>query len=318
MSWWSGLLLVGAMALTGAYLSAAISGWLAAWDGLRPRWDLIPAATMAPVFGAVRQLRRPSRRLEKSDTLLWVTAPSIAALSVTLSFAVIPLAQSLIATDLSLGLFYFVVILGPLMVALMNAGWGTNGKLGVLVAFRACAHIVAYEVTFGFAVIGPAMMAQSLSTVQIVEAQSRVWFALLQPGSFALFLASALFVTYRYPFDLPFAGDELAGGALREYSGVQKGLVEFARHALLAATAAIGAITFLGGWLGPVLPGPVWVVLKTVLLILLLSAGPLLVPRLRQDQMLAFSWKILVPFALGNILLVALVTSLAVSFRLLP
>jgi NADH-quinone oxidoreductase subunit H len=304
-------LLVSTLTLVGGYFTAAIGAWFESWNGLRPSWALLPAAVLAPWYGAVREVRRPPRRLLKPDGLLWATAPATALVCVVLAYAVIPIGPGLVATDLALGLFFFIVVLGPLMVALMNAGWATNGKFGVLVAFRTAAHIVAYEVTFGFAVIGPAMMASSLSSVRIVEEQSRVWFALLQPGSFLIYLCSALFITYRYPFDLPFAGRELAGGAVREYGGLQRGVLQLARHGLLGATAAVGTVAFLGGWLGPILPGPVWFFFKTAALIAVFSALPLVLPRLRLDQMLAFSWKILLPFSLINIVLVGVVTFLA-------
>lgn len=313
MTWWQGLLLVSTLTLVGGYMTAAISAWFETWKGQTPNWALLPAAALAPWYGVLRELRRPSRRLQKPDRLLWWTAPGTALICVVLAYAVIPVGPGLVATDLSLGLFFFIAVLGPLMVALMNAGWATNGKLGMVAAFRAAAHISAYEVTFGFAVIGPAMMASSLSSVRIVEEQSRVWFALLQPGSFLVYLGSALFISYRYPFDLPFAGRELAGGVLREYGAAQRGMLLLARHGLLGATAAVGTVAFLGGWLGPGLPGPAWFFLKTLALIVFFNALPLVVPRLRLDQMLAFSWKVLLPFSLVNIVVVGAVTFLAAN-----
>jgi NADH-quinone oxidoreductase subunit H len=316
MTWW--LALTPVLVLAGAYLSAAVVAWFEAWEGTRPVWAAIPASAAAPIRGALRLARRPARRLEKPDGLLLATAPGLALVCVVLSYAVIPVGPGQVPVDLSLGLFFFIVILGPLMVALMNAGWATNGTLGVIACFRAAAHIVAYEVPFGFAVIGPAMMAQSLSTVHIVEAQSRVWFALLQPGSFLIYLASAPFISYRYPFDLPFAGEELAGGVTREYSCVQRAIVTLARHALLGVTAAVGTVSFLGGWEGPLLPPPLWFALKTLALIALFAAAPLLLPRLRLDQMLALAWKVLLPVSLVNIILVGVVTLGAQAWGWIP
>lgn len=312
-------LLVIALALGGAALGAVLSAWFAAWEGLRPpAYAAGLAAFGAPFARGARLVTRPPRDLARPDRLLWRSGPILAAASVLLAWAVIPLGPGIVPIDLGLGLFYFIVILGPLMVGFMNAGWGVNGKLDVVATGRAAAHIVAYEVTFGFAVLGAPMMAETLSTVGVVEAQQRVWFVVLQPGSFAIYIVSALFIAYRHPFDLPFGGPEIAGGIGREYGGIERAIVAGARHALLAATAAIGVVMFLGGWLGPVFPAPLWFALKTALLMAAFTALPLLLPRLRLDQMLAVAWKVLLPFSLVNIIVVGLVTFGAAALGWIP
>lgn len=313
------VLLLTALVLGGATLSAAIGSWWLAWDGLRPPSARESARALAePLARGLRLARAPGRRLARADGLLWASAAAVAAASVVLAYAVVPLAPGQVPLDISLGLFYAMIVLGPLMVAFMNAGWGTNGKLGVLASFRAAAHVIGYEVTFGFAVLGPAMMAGSLSAVRIVEAQERVWFVVLQPGSFAVYLASALVLAYRYPFDLPFAGAELAGGVAREYAGLERAILASARHALTGLVAATGTVMFLGGWQGPLLPPVVWTVLKTAVLVAALTSLPLVLPRLRLDQMLAFAWKGVITFALVNIVLVGVVTFAAERFGWLP
>ena len=315
----SGALLVISLAIGAAAMGAMLSSWIAAWSGLRPPDPAASVAALgAPFARGARLVSRPGRTLTKPDRLLRASGSVLAAGAVVLAFAVVPLAPATIALDLHLGLFYFIVVLGPLMVGFMNAGWGVNGKLDVIATGRAAAHIVAYEVTFGFAVLGGPMMAQTLSTVGIVEAQRNVWFAVLQPGSFALYAVSALFIAFRYPFDLPFGGPEIAGGVGREYGGIERAIIAGVRHALLGAVAAIGVVVFLGGWLGPVLPGPVWFVVKTLLVMSAFSALPLLLPRLRLDQMLALAWKGLLPASLANIILVGLVTFPAAALGWIP
>ena len=315
----TGALQVVALAIGGGAVAAMLSSWVAAWRGFRPpAYRMGLAALGAPFARGARLLTSPSRTLAKPDRLLWRSGPILAASSVLLAYAVIPLGPGIVPIDLGLGLFYFIVILGPLMVGFMNAGWAVNGKLDVVATVRAAAHIVAYEVTFGFAVLGAPMMAQTLSTVGIVEAQQRVWFAVLQPGSFAIYVVSALFIAYRYPFDLPFGGPEIAGGVGREYGGIERAIFVGARHALLGATVAIGVVVFLGGWLGPVLPAPLWFVLKAVLLMGAFTALPLVLPRLRLDQMLTVAWKGLLPLSLANIVVVGLTTFPAVAFGWIP
>ena len=128
-------------------------------------------------------------------------------------------------------------------VALMNAGWGANGKLGLFGTFRAAAHLLSYEVPFGFAAIGPAMAAESLSTRQIVEAQAGVWFIVWQPLGFAIYLIAALMMSFRKPFDLPQAGSELGGGVLGEYSGGRLLVLRLALDARVAQDTATLART---------------------------------------------------------------------------
>jgi NADH-quinone oxidoreductase subunit H len=308
-----------ALALGGASAAAMLSSWFATWRGLRPPpYRMGLAALGAPFARGARLLTSPTRSLAKPDQLLWRSGPILAAGSVLLAYAVIPLGPGIVPIDLGLGLFYFIVILGPLMVGFMNAGWGVNGKFDVVATVRAAAHIVAYEVTFGFAVLGAPMMAQTLSTVGIVEAQQRVWFVVLQPGSFAIYVVSALFIAYRHPFDLPFGGPEIAGGVGREYGGVERAIFVGARHSLLAATAAIGVVVFLGGWLGPVVPAPLWFILKAALLMGAFTALPLVLPRLRLDQMLTVAWKGLLPLSLANIVVVGLTTFPAAALGWIP
>lgn len=313
------VLLLAALTLGGAAMSAAIGSWYLAWDGLRPPSARDAArALIDPFAGGLRHALAPGRRLARPDALLWGSAAAVALASVVLAYAVIPVGPGQVPADVSLGLFYAMVALGPLMVAFMDAGWGENGKLGVVATFRAAAHVIGYEVTFGFAVLGPAMMAGSLSAVRIVEAQERVWFVLLQPGSFAIYLASALMLAYRYPFDLPFAGAELAGGIAREYAGLERGVLAGTRHALVGLVAATGTVMFLGGWHGPLLPPAAWTALKTAAMVAALTALPLVLPRLRLDQMLAFAWKGVLAFALVNIVIVGVVTFAADAAGWLP
>jgi NADH-quinone oxidoreductase subunit H len=230
----------------------------------------------------------------------------VALVTVRLGALVIPLGPGLVGFDTSIGVFYFIVALGPFVIAMMNAGWGQNTKAGLLGAFRAAPHLISYEVPLGFAVIGPVMAAESLSTVRIVEAQGSLWYAAWQPLGVAIYLVSALFMTYQRPFDIPQAGSELTGGVLAEYSGPRLLLFRLALNAIFALLMALGVVVFLGGWQGPVLPGPVWFLLKALSLAALALWAVRFVPRLRHDQMLALAWKILLPASLVNVALVGI------------
>lgn len=292
--------------LTLLVLLAAVYG-LAVLEGLFAfgvrRWTTV---LVVPFARALTLLSREPVVPAGADRLLFTSAPLVALAAVGLAALVVPLSPSLQAFDPSIGLFYFLVCLGPFAVALMNAGWGANGKLGLFGTFRAAAHLLSYEVPFGFAAIGPAMAAESLSTRQIVEAQAGVWFIVWQPLGFAIYVIAALMMSFRRPFDLPQAGSELGGGVLGEYSGGRLLVFRIALDVLFVLVAAMGTILFLGGWYGPLLPGPVWFVAKTIVLCAALLAIGRALPRLRHDQMLTIAWKLLLPASLVNVALVGI------------
>jgi NADH-quinone oxidoreductase subunit H len=263
-------------------------------------------ALMAPLAETAGLLRQEDLVPRGPDYLLFRSAPLAALAAVALAALVIPLGPGLLGFDPPIGLFYFIVVLSPFVIAMMNAGWSQNAKEGVFGAFRAAAHLISYEVPLGFAAIGPVMAAESLSTVRIVEAQATLWYGVWQPLGLAIYVVSALFMTYRRPFDLPQAGSELEGGVLAEYSGPRLLLFTIALHAVFLLLSALGVVLFLGGWRGPLLPGPVWFLIKTFgLAALLLWAGRLM-PRLRHDQMLSLAWKVLLPASLVNVALVGI------------
>lgn len=222
---------------------------------------------------------------------------------------VVPFGAGRVGGDPAVGLFFFLALLAPVVVALANAGWSANGKFGVVASIRAAAHIVAYEVVLGFAILGPAMAAESLSIVRIVESQQELWNVVWQPLGIALYLVSVMMAAYRAPFDTPFAGSELTGGVLGEYGGARLLVFRAALAALLFIVAAVGAAVYLGGWHGPpgigrFLPGPVWMLLKSYALVAVILWVGRLVPRVGHEQMLAFAWKVVLPVSFVNLTLV--------------
>ena len=261
-------------------------------------------ALALPILEAARLVRQEDLAPRGADGLLFRSAPLVALASIALAALVVPFGPGLVGFDPSIGIFYFIVVLGPFVPAMMNAGWSQNSKEGLLGSFRAAAHLISYEVPLGFAAIGPAMAAESLSTVRIVEGQGGLWYGAWQPVGFAIFLLAALFMTYRHPFDIPKAGSELEGGVLAEYSGPRLLLFRAALDGIFFLLMAMAAVLFLGGWRGPLLPGPLWLALKTFALAYLMLWVDSFAPRLRLDQMLGFAWKVLVPASLVNVALV--------------
>jgi NADH-quinone oxidoreductase subunit H len=287
------------VAVKAALLAVAMLmlAWLTAWLERRlVRGEPGPALAVA-VDG--------SPLLPNRDRWLYPAGPIVALVGFLLGAVVIPFGPDLIGQDLDIGVFYFIVVLDFVVLGIALSGWGANTPDSVEAFYRIVAQLVAYVVPLGMALVGAIMMAKSLSTTRIVAAQSGLWFIVLQPLGFALYLVSGLMQCYRAPFLEPFAAG-IGGGILGVAGGWPALLWRIALSGLLFLVAAMGAVLFLGGWLGPWLPGPVWMLVKTyALMALMLGLGRLAQP-LSVAQMLALSWKVLIPVGLVNVLLVGL------------
>jgi NADH-quinone oxidoreductase subunit H len=266
----------------------------------------ITSALMLPLAQGLLPMRQENVEPRHADTFLFRSAPYITWAVIALTALIIPLGPQVIAFNPTIGLFYFIVLLSPFVVGIMNAGWSQNGKEGLFATFRAAAYLISYEVPIGFAAIGPVMAAQSLSTQRIVESQAHLWYVVWQPLGLVIYLLASLFVTFRHPFESAIGGSELEGGVFAEYSGTRLLMFRIALHALFLLLMAMGVVLFFGGWQGPFLPPPLWVVLKTFGLSALVLWVTRFLPRLRSDQMLTFSWKVLLPASLLNITLVGI------------
>jgi len=172
---------------------------------------------------------------------------------------------------------------------------------------RSAAQMVSYEIPIGLALITVAMLAGSLSTVTIVNAQRTVWFGVVQPVAFLIFLISATAEVNRVPFDLVEAESELVAGYFSEYSGMRFALFQLGEYGEMFAMAAMAVTLFLGGWRGPVLPPVLWFVIKLYALVFVFMWVRWTFPRFRIDQLLNFSWKVLIPVALVNLVVTAYV-----------
>lgn len=244
-------------------------------------------------------------QLQNSDPLLYIVAPVVALGGACWAMAVIPFGANLVGADLSTGLFYFIVAVDFVVLAIALGGWGANTAHAVEACYRIIAQLIAYVVPLGLAIIGPIMMARSLSTVNIVSAQEKAGYPylLVQPLGFALYLVTGLMQTYRAPFLEPFA-ERIERGVLSVYGGWKAVLWRGALSGLLFVVAAMGSVLFLGGYAGPVLPAPVWMLLKTFGLMALMVWGGNRFRLLSTAEMLALAWKILIPVGLLNVLIV--------------
>ncbi len=268
-------------------------GWLQSFaDGIKllGKEDIIPAA---------------------SDRIIFLYAPAIVATASILILAVIPFGESLtcggrevplVITDLNVGLLYVLALSSIGVYGVVLGGWSSNSKYSLLGAFRGAAQMISYELALGLSLVPVVMLAQSFSLVDIVNSQARYPFILVQPLAFLIFLISAVAESKRLPFDLPEAENELMAGYHTEYSGMRFALFFLGEYVNLIVLGGLVAVFFLGGWRGPLLPGPVWLVLKIMLVPFLLVWSRATLPRLRYDQLMHFGWKVLFPLALLNII----------------
>jgi len=263
-----------------------------------------PAAPAGP--------RAPAELASNPDRWMHPAGPVMALLGVLFALVVIPFGPDLVPSDLGIGVFYFIVVVDFVVLGLSLGGWGANTRNSVDVYYRATAQLVAYVVPLGLAYIGAIMMARSLSTVSIVEAQAGMWFIVLQPVGFALYLVTGLMQAYRPPFVEPFAAfiDHGVYGASFPWQAL---LWRLALSSLMFLIAAMGAVLYLGGWRGPLLPGPVWMLLKTFALMAVMVWGGSRAPLLTTGRMLELSWKVLTPVGLVNVLLVGALILLGVG-----
>ncbi|CAN4125284.1 unnamed protein product [Withania somnifera] len=261
------------------------------------------------------------------DNRLFSIGPSIAVISIFLSYSVIPFGDNLVLADLSIGVFLWIAVSSIAPVGLLMSGYGSNNKYSFLGGLRAAAQSISYEIPLALCVLSISLLSNSSSTVDIVEAQSKYgfwgWNLWRQPIGFIVFLISSLAECERLPFDLPEAEEELVAGYQTEYSGIKFGLFYIASYLNLLVSSLFVTVLYLGGWnlsipyifvpelFGINKRGKVFGTLigifitlaKTYLFLFIPIATRWTLPRLRMDQLLNLGWKFLLPISLGNLLL---------------
>ena len=244
---------------------------------------------------------------EDVDTLIYLLAPIVMFLPVLVSFVVIPFSPRLLIRDLNVGLLLIFAFSTLSVLAILMAGWSSNNKYSLLGAIRSVAQNIAYEIPLLLTAMSIILMAGSFKPSDIVAQQSFLWNILLQPLAFLLFITCGTAETNRAPFDIPEAESELVAGFHTEYSGMRFAIFFLAEYTNMFIVSAVATVLFLGGWHGPILPPVVWFLLKVYAMIFLMMWFRWTFPRLRFDQLITFAWKTLIPLALANLILTALV-----------
>jgi NADH-quinone oxidoreductase subunit H len=273
-----------------------------------------PFGLLQPMADVIKLLSKEDSRPSGRDDLLYVVAPGIMTICAIAAFAVIPVTPAFnlfgrtitgYITNLNVGVLYIFAISGMTAYGIVLGGWASNSKYSLLGAMRSAAQLISYEMALGFSLVGVFILAQSVNLNAIIAAQHRVWFVLLQPLGFVLYVISATAEVNRAPFDLPEAEQELVAGYLTEYGGLKWGLYFLGEYVNMVTVSAIAATVFLGGWQGPVLPGFMWFFLKVGAMIFVLFWLRATLPRLKYDRLMALGWKVLLPLGLLNIAVTA-------------
>jgi NADH-quinone oxidoreductase subunit H len=213
--------------------------------------------------------------------------------------------------DINVGVLLMLAFSSLGAYGLILGGWSSGNKYSLLGAARNAAQLVSYEVALGLSIVGVVMISQSLSLVEIANAQAQgVWYILLQPVAFVVFMIAAFAETNRTPFDLGEAESELIAGYNLEYSSVKFAMFMAAEYVAMIVISAFAATLFLGGPNGPFLPGFIWLGIKIGALLFLFIWVRATVPRFRYDRLMKFGWKVLIPIATLNILVTAIVLGL--------
>jgi len=269
-----------------------------------------PFGIWQPIADGIKMILKEDIIPADVDRTIFKYSPAVVATVAILIVAVIPFSSdvvlrgydiSMVFSDLNVGLLYVLALSSLSVYGVALGGWASNSKYSLLGGIRGAAQMISYELPLGLSLVPVVMLAGSFSLVDIVNAQDKYPFVLVQPVAFLIFILSSIAEAKRLPFDLPEAENELNAGYHTEFSGMRFALYFIGEYVHMIVLGALVAVFFLGGWRGPLLPPVIWLLLKTFMVPFFLIWTRATLPRLRYDQLMHFGWKLLIPVALINI-----------------
>jgi NADH-quinone oxidoreductase subunit H len=272
-----------------------------------------PYGSLQSIADAIKLVAKEDVRPGTADRWVFEFAPYFAFVPIFMAFLALPITDDGFVRNIPLGLFYIVAITGLNIVGFVMAGFGSDNKYALLGGVRAGAQLISYEIPLILSLVAVAMVDQTLNLGVMIEAQDEVPYLVLMPMAFVVFLIAGMAELHRQPFDMPVGESEVVGGALVEYSGIRWGIFYLGEYCSVLVISALGAIIFMGGWIWPYsgsdLPRAlqlIWQVglfsAKTFFLICAIFWLRATLPRLRIDQLMAYCWKVLLPFTFAQIL----------------
>ena len=273
-----------------------------------------PHGWLQPIADALKLMMKEDIVPTQADRWVYNLAPLAFLIPCVLIFATIPFAPGLGVADLNIGVLFFLAVSALEIVGLFMGGWGSNNKYALLSAMRGVNQIISYDLPFIFAALVPVLLAGSLQMSAIVAAQAGLWFVaypVIGQLAFVAFILATLAAENRVPFDILEAESELVAGFRVEYSGMKFALIQLGEYAHMLGTSFLGALLFLGGWRGPGPEwlGPIWFLVKALLIFLLVTWVRWSFVRIRVDQILAISWKLLLPATILLLLITGFVVA---------
>jgi NADH-quinone oxidoreductase subunit H len=331
-----GIVMLTVMILTLA--ERKVLGWMQ--DRMGPM-EVGPYGILQPIADGLKLFFKEDIVPAGANKFMFSLAPILAMVPALIGFAVIPFGPSgrielfgisiepFVISDINIGILYILAFTSIGAYGIILGGWASNSKYSLLGGLRSAAQVISYELNVGLAIVGVLILAGSLSLVKITESQSGGfwhWYVFALPApqilAFVVYVISAVAETNRVPFDLPEAESELVAGFFTEYSGMRFAFFFIAEYANMVLVSCVAAAMFLGGWNAPY-PGTIlahigleqiawaenlaWFTVKVYTFLFLFFWLRATLPRLRYDQLMKFGWKVMLPIALGNIV----VTSIA-------
>ncbi len=310
-----------------AYLSYAERKVIGAMQMRKGPNEVGPFGLLQPIADAVKLLFKETILPSGANRIMFLMAPMLTFILAMIGWAVIPFDFGLVLADINVGVLYLYAISSLGVYGVIMAGWASNSKYAFLGALRSAAQMVSYEVSIGFVIITVLLLVGSLNLTEVVMAQQGdyglfSWFWLPMLPMFVIFFVSILAETNRSPFDLPEGESELVAGFMVEYSAMPFALFFLGEYANMILMSGVTTILFLGGWLPPFdiapftwIPGPLWLVLKIVMVLFVFLWVRATFPRYRYDQLMRLGWKVFLPFSLFWVVLTA---GVLVAFDMVP
>jgi len=306
------LVVIGPLLIAVAYLTLAERRVIGFMQLRRGPNVVGPFGIFQPFADALKLMAKETILPAGANKVVFLFAPMLTFILSLVAWAVIPFDEGLVIADINVGILYLFAVSSLGVYGVIMAGWASNSKYAFLGALRSAAQMVSYEVSMGLVIITVLLCAGSLNLSEIVEAQRGMWFALPLLPMFVVFFISTLAETNRAPFDLPEGESELVAGYFVEYSSMSFALFFLGEYANMILMSSMTVILFLGGWLPPfdiwplnIIPGPLWFILKIILVLFVFLWVRATTPRYRYDQLMRLGWKIFLPFSLIYVVLTA-------------
>ena len=283
-----------------------------------------PFGLLQPISDAFKAIFKEEVIPSEVSKWIYVVCPGVAVAAAIIGFAVVPLGEpitlfgrtiTLSMGDINLGLLFPIAVAGFGLYGIILGGWSSNNNFSMLGALRSSAQVLAYELPMGLALVSLAVVVGSLRMGDVVAAQAKVPLILLQPVGFLIYFISGMAEINRSPFDLPETENELVAGFATEYGGIKFAIYFMAEYINMIVMSFLVATLFLGGWHGPFdqfspLIQIAWIVVKTLAVLFTFVWIRATLPRVRYDKWMKFGWKTMIPLALANLVVTAIVVVL--------